>query len=487
MKRQDYSGILLDLQSRTPVFKAFYFILEKLDFIHEILTNNQGSKFKHSYLAVHPDENKAFLEIQKTLSSIIHILSSAKSQQTFPQQTSLQKTNTYNKEDITMDQNQISVQPNKNNNLFQFSMQENYDVNKFKNQKQFTQNNDLSMFSQNNIEQSYLSQSMLVTANPYEPIQNSILNQSQQVNHRNKTIIKVLARGNICQSGITAITGLPNNHFVVGSNNGCLIYCLFSCNQQMNIITLCSQQIHRDSVSYICALNSNTIVSLSRSGKLSVLTIISNTFKLVFKSQVHNGIGNKVIKYNENAVITCGNDGSIKVINFQIQNTTEIVKLGGDISSIIKLQKIRNNILVLSRADKRCLYFWNLDNSKLENCILNIYTTFPDGLVEISPGRIAVANCVSPYSIIIFDVFKYITYKEIKVPQVQMNKSLYTMGNDFCCIVDNMYFQISTSSFKLEIRHSDKNIKQKGGFIVFDDGKHIGIPNPLNGIDIYKI
>ena len=479
MKNKDYSVNLVDFQLRTPTFKAFYFILEKLDVIHEMLTNNQSSKFKHSYLGVCPDENKTFFEIQKTLSSIINLLSLAKSQQKYPKSSSIPKLNNYN--DDIMDQIQISMQQKNNNNLFQPPL---YDMNQPKNPMQ---NIDYSNFSQNNIDQSHLSKSLFMPSNPYDSIQNSNLNQSQHINYKKKSLTKVVNRSNICKSEITAIAGLANKYFVIGSNNGELIYCLLSSNQPMNIIAVCTKKIHKDSVSYICAVNSNTIASLSKSGELIVLNLISNNFNYLFKSQVHSGTGNKVIKYNDNSVITCGNDGSIKLINYQIQNIKLITRTNGDISSIIKLDKIGNNILVSNNVLKRSLYFWNLDDYKILNTLPNCYTMFPDGLVEISSGYIAVANCISPFSIIIVDVFKYNVYKEVKVPQMQMNKCLYSIGNDFCCILDKMYFQISATSFTFEIKYPDKNIKRKGGFIVLDDGKYIGIPNFSNGIDVYRV
>ena len=194
-----------------------------------------------------------------------------------------------------------------------------------------------------------------------------------------------------------------------------------------------------------------------------------------------------MIKYNDNSVITCGNDGCIKLINYQIQNIKMLPKNNSDIYSIIKLHKIGNNILVSNNVLKRNLCFWNLDDFKLLTALPNYYTMFPDGLVEISSGYIAVANCITPFSIIIVDVFKYKVYKEVKVPLMQMNKCLYSIGNDFCCILDKIYFQISATSFTIEIKYSDKNIKRKGGFIVFNDGKYIGIPNFSNGIDVYRV
>ena len=467
MKNKDYSVNLVDFQLQTPAFKAFYFILEKLDVIHEMLTNNQSSKFQHSYLGIYPDENKAFFEIQKTLSSIINLLSLAKPQQKYRKSSSLPKSNNYNN-DISMDEIQFSIQQK----------------NKPKNPMQ---NINYSNYPQNNIDQSPLSQSLFIPNNHYEPIQNSNLNQSQYINYKKKSLIKVVNCSNICQSEITAIAGLANKYFVIGSNNGELIYCLLSSNQSMNIIPICTEKMHKDSVSYICAVNSNTIASLSKSGELIFLNITSNNFNFLYKSQVHSGTGNKVIKYNDNSVITCGNDGSIKLINYQIRNIKLITKTNSDISSIIKLHKIGNNILVSNNVLKRYLYFWNLDDFKLLNTLPNYYTMFPDGLVEISSGYIAVANCIAPFSIIIVDVFKYNVYKEVKVPQMQMNKCLYSIGNDFCCVLDKMYFQISATSFTFEIKHPDKNIKRKGGFIVFDDGKYIGIPNWSNGIDVYRV
>ena len=63
----------MDKNKKTPTFKAFHFILKKLEHIDEMISGDISSKVKHAYLEVECDECKVFFEIQKQFAKIISL------------------------------------------------------------------------------------------------------------------------------------------------------------------------------------------------------------------------------------------------------------------------------------------------------------------------------------------------------------------------------------------------------------------------------
>jgi WD40 repeat protein len=297
--------------------------------------------------------------------------------------------------------------------------------------------------------------------------------------------IKKIYRGNkLYSKDITSLTALQDSSIIIGSKDGTVMKCKLILQGQISIKKLFCNKLHTDTVSYITAFDRNNIISCSFDGNIKISIVMKDGFQEKSFFKCHDGHIRKIILLENNRFASCGNDHYIKIINSSVKIISDKFKEDSDISSIIKVKTKKGYFIVSSCPDTNSINLWDLNVSKKIQELKNVYTSSPNGIVELKGGLIAVVNNVEPYLIKIVDVIKFEVIKEIN-ENIKHNASIYLKGNDLCCVCDGMLNAFAVSNFAMKGKFSDEDIKQNKGTAVVLNENYMVVSNCSNGVNVY--
>ena len=194
-----------------------------------------------------------------------------------------------------------------------------------------------------------------------------------------------------------------------------------------------------------------------------------------------------VISLNNSTCLSCGSDGYVCKIDLLSSKMEHICKEDSEITSIIKLNKSRQDILITSCLESFSLGFWNYTTKRKETSISNVHSFYPNGIIELPEERIIVANYSEPILLCLIDIRRKQIVQRIEDKKyIKATTSLYLQDNNIYCISNKSFCQISLSSFKIENKLIDSEIKPRAGLITVENGKYILIPNSKSGINVYS-
>lgn len=484
-----------ETQTFSPYFKAFCFILYKLDTIHEIITSSNQNSCYHLHLIQNPNEEVIFKNIQTVLNDLISILQTKFKSKSLPSNNISQNENESPSNLFQLlniietgnsyfDENEFHLNVTKNKNKKRSISQH---KNNLDNEIEII-NSQLPMTERNRSSQNELN---IKEAPDIESFDNKAIIHKLSNKTENQDLVKVVTHNNICEKEITAMIELLHNGIVIGTKDGivCALNMKYSSNSEYKIIY--EKQVHSDRISFICKFKDKQIITSSYDGHISILSISSNGINIEYFVKAHQEYIRKVIKFNNDYIISCGSDFIIRFSNPSNpnnKNSNFILKEQSDVYCIIKLEQTEGNILVSSCQDAS-IGFWNLQTQKKVYAIHNVYTFSPNGMIELPNGMFAVAHYDVPYSIKIVDPLTYVITREIQGGNlIKVNASLCLRNNkSLCCVSDNVYCQIALKDFSLECQNEYTGAKGNLGVVVTEREKYILIPNNSKGINIYSL
>lgn len=297
-------------------------------------------------------------------------------------------------------------------------------------------------------------------------------------------------------SELTAISFLPNTHYIItGSNIGTIT--IHNINYQTNTYSLHSQQsnAHSSSILSFCVPplqhNNNTFLSCGADFKIKIWNVFSSEITLIDTVLSHQGNINKIIPFhlnNTEGVISCSFDCSIKVWKLEHNKYKEDITLKeyGRVWCILQLNHSNSNIL-LSSCGSGMLCLWDLVSYQRMSIIRDIYTVCRNGLIELSNGYVAV-SLSSHTGISIIDPVCGTIIKEIESDKCITGCSSLCMLNDetFIYAYDKKVVFISTdNNNNIECVVDNKDILGYSGCISIDKGKCVIISNIYHGVSVY--
>jgi hypothetical protein len=461
MNNKKQPNQLPSLTNETNVHKVFVFILKKLDLIYSSLSNEQTLKQKNNYI-FYSNEQTLFIEIQKLLDKLIKI---SKKQKKEPKQQSFPKLD--NKDDLMKSDlakshfNENSIKP--------------FDSNDFNidNNIQYHHHLNQSVYGSGNQNHDYFP-------NEQRPL---IPSEQQQSCALNKQSTKML----LANKEITALLELRNKMILLGSKDGFLTALKVEIvNNKSSFKKIATQPISKEPISHMCIIDSIKIAASSLDGKVYICYITESNITVQAKVQAHKGFARMVILLNNYTCLSCGSDGYVYKIDLLSSKLEPICKEDSEITSIFKLNKSRQDIVITSCLDSFSLGFWNYIRKTKEASIPKVHSFYPNGIIELPEEKIIVANYSEPISLCLIDIRrKQIVCRIEDKKYIKATTSLYLQGNNIYCISNKSFCQISLSSFKIENKLIDPEIKPRAGLIMVENGKYILIPNSKNGINVY--
>ena len=420
MNNKELSNQLPSLTNETNVHKVFVFILKKLDLIYSSLSNDQTLKQKNSYI-FYNNEQTLFIEIQKLLDKLIKISKKQKKeqkQQSFPK---LEDKNDLMKGDLAQSHLiENSIKPFDSNNL-------NID---------------------NNIQYNPLNQSVYGTGihnynyfpNEQRPL---IPSEQQQSCALNKQSTKMF----LANKDITALLEFRNKMILLGSKDGFLTLIKIEIiNNKSSFRKIVTQPISKEPISHMCILDSLKIAASSLDGRVYMCCITESNISVRATVQAHKGFARMVISLNNSTCLSCGSDGYVFKIDLLSSKMEHICKEDSEITSIIKLNKSRQDILITSCLESFSLGFWNYTTKRKETSISNVHSFYPNGIIELPEERIIVANYSEPILLCLIDIRRKQIVQRIEDKKyIKATTSLYLQDNNIYCISNKSFCQISLS------------------------------------------
>ena len=459
MNNKKQPNQLSSLTNETNVHKVFVFILKKLDLIYSSISNEQTLKQKKNYIFF-SNEQTLFIEIQKLLDKLIKISKKQKKEQ---KQQSFPKLD--NKDDLMKSDFARS-------HLIENSIKP----------------HDSNYFNIDNNIHHHLNQSIFGTGNQnYDCFPNEqrplIPSEQQQSCALNKQSTKML----LANKEITALLELRNKMILLGSKDGFLTALKVEIvNNKSSFKKIATQPISKEPISHMCIIDSLKIAASSLDGKVYICYITESNISVQANVQAHKGFARMVISLNNYTCLSCGSDGYVYKIDLLSSKIDPLFKEDSEITSIFKLNKSRQDIVITSCLDSFSLGFWNYFTKTKEASISKVHSFYPNGIIELPGERIIVANYSEPISLCLIDIRRQQIVDRIEDKKyIKATTSLYLQGNNIYCISNKSFCQISLSSFKIENKLIDPEIKPRAGLIMVENGKYILIPNTKNGINVY--
>ena len=287
---------------------------------------------------------------------------------------------------------------------------------------------------------------------------------------------------------ITALLELRNKMILLGSKDGFLTLIKIEIiNNKSSFRKIVTQPISKEPISHMCILDSLKIAASSLDGRVYMCCITESNISVRATVQAHKGFARMVISLNNSTCLSCGSDGYVCKIDLLSSKMEHICKEDSEITSIIKLNKSRQDILITSCLESFSLGFWNYTTKRKEESISNVHSFYPNGIIELPEERIIVANYSEPISLFLIDIRKKQIVQRIEDKKyIKATTSLYLQDNNIYCISNKSFCQISLSSFKIENKLIDSEIKPRAGLITVENGKYILIPNSKSGINVYS-
>ena len=150
---------------------------------------------------------------------------------------------------------------------------------------------------------------------------------------------------------------------------------------------------HSKTVSYICQLSSDHIVSCSYDNTIKIWNINGPTPKCEYTLTSHQNEVRKVIPITNCRMASCSKDRSIIIYNDSPPYKI-IKKLNGHedwVDSIIQLRG-KETLISGSTGNDKTLRFWNLVSYECESIVWNIKCCYMDSLKEIDNNRVIVGG-----------------------------------------------------------------------------------------------
>ena len=203
---------------------------------------------------------------------------------------------------------------------------------------------------------------------------------------------------------------------------------------------------HNGAICCICQLDSGILASCSEDKFIKLFNIEGNKYKILQTLNYHTDTVYKIIKFDDNNLISCSKDSSIifyvKNKNYEFKKSYSI-STDGSCSSVIKTKE---NEICFSEKNCDKITFYDIREKKLKTTISNIskrnYTD--EWLIILNKNILAVPG---DNQITIINIDKYKQVKIIKVPD-----SSWILGS--CKINENTLFtgerNLSIRQWKIE-------------------------------------
>ena len=423
---------------KTPIFKAFRFILKNLDHIDKIISGNISSQLKHSYLETVSDEFIVFFEIQKQFSNIINYLNNNK-----------ECFKSHKKEGGKKEEIKDNPQP----------------IEEIKDNPQPKEENKNPPLQQRQKTKRFI---------PCKTFTSNRESSSWLYNHHN--------------TEITSLIALSDERIVTGSEDGSLIISSINFDNQSFVKEIQLQSAHSNRISALSELNKSLLIS----GCSSILNTSSSEIK-IWQIQQSALALQKQIKINQNCItkiIPLMNTNFLICADEQviIFNATDFSILANfeeknKINSAIKLS---NKDILVTCTDS--LGFWNLTSHYKVYNMRNIQTTSSNGIIELSNENIAISSCKKDFPILIVDPLRYAVIKQIVVNHsIKNDAALMVLNNDIFVYINNgCYLEFNTSEYEL-IFQSMSFKRIRGNFCFVRDNNYLVVQRDSKGIQIIKM
>ena len=285
---------------------------------------------------------------------------------------------------------------------------------------------------------------------------------------------------NIHSSSAYSPIELSDKRIASGSSDGSISICSINLNNKEWKQDIKKEQAHNQNTIYsLCEISGKRLISIS-SDMLKIWNISEN--ELTLSKRLDEG-GFQVISLSRQR-FAYSSERNVKIRN---ENTfDEIASLShqGSVYTIVQLTK--KEVLVSSCWSPNSIDFWDLNTYKKLHSVQGYYSYFPNHLIELQNGHIAVSEYCGSNPIVIINPDNYSIITKIQVEGYITNYSSICpwKKDSFIYVYGGKFLQISISNYSV-VYKSDKECQLNGrcGMISIRNN-YLVVQNDSNGFSI---
>ena len=302
---------------------------------------------------------------------------------------------------------------------------------------------------------------------------------------------------------VLSLTITKDNRIASGGANGNISISSYNINKCSWNIDIYKKKAHEYRVGYLCSLNDNRLLSCGVENSIKVWSISDEDITLLKEiKEQHTDTVWKMIPLSNERFASCSGDCTVKIWESDTYQLLSTLTHDESVRSIIQLKykevlvsctyHIEHNEKSRPRYNEglNCIYFWDLNNNTKQYTIERICVNSPNHMIELSDGNIALSTNKKKTHcpIIIIDKSSY-QKQEIE------SKEYITNGSSLCAYANHSFIyackgtllQISNDgSILFQSKGGKDSFIGSFGVIPIEDGNYFVIDNG-NCISIIKL
>ena len=303
-----------------------------------------------------------------------------------------------------------------------------------------------------------------------------------------ESIETIITSTNLHIQKLTCILELQSQTIATGSSDGSLLISKIDFVKKEWIKLFHVPKAHSDSIISLCEIQANIIVSASFDCSVKLWHLAENNLNLIKILTKFNEYCRKVISLTNNRFAVSCEDGLIQMWNSsQPYSLTNKIKENCGVNSILQLSSNEN--LITSCPGNCTISFWNITLNRKVYLMKKVCAFYPNGMIELSNGNVAISHYDSPYPIKIVDPMRYAVVKEI------INENYFPSCSSMCVwdefsfiyVCNERFCQISTNDYEIIFKMRKVNgLDGINGVITIKNGQYLAVINKNKGVNIIE-
>ena len=303
-----------------------------------------------------------------------------------------------------------------------------------------------------------------------------------------ESIETIITSTNLHIQKLTCILELQSQTIATGSSDGSLLISKIDFIKKEWIKLIHEPKAHSDSIISLCEIQANTIVSASFDCSVKLWHFAENNLNLIKILTTFNEYCRKVISLTNNRFAVSCEDGLIQIWNSsQPYSLTNKIKENCGVNSMLQLSSNEN--LITSCPGNCTISFWNITLNTKVYLMKKVCAFYPNGMIELSNGNVAISHYDAPYPIKIVDPMRYAVVKEI------INENYFPSCSSMCVwdefsfiyVCNERFYQISTNDYEIIFKMRKINgLDGINGVITIKNGKYLAVINKNKGVTIIE-
>ena len=302
-----------------------------------------------------------------------------------------------------------------------------------------------------------------------------------------KALTLELTISDILPNEVYCLIQLQNNQIATGGC--CYSISIFDINitTKQYILILEIKNAHNDSITSLCELLPNKLISSSNDTSIKIWSISSTSYHLLKTITSHSMSVSSIILLRNNLFASSSWDSTINIYDCDSYNVITSLHEDNWIHSILQLQ---SKDLIIASCSTPSICCWHCISYQKESVFEGFYACWSSHITEVCKGKIALSSNGDQKPIVIINVDEYVIEKVINIEGGFVSESSLCVVDEFMFIYvyDRKVVQISSVDWEvLCCLDFDYGLRGYSGQIAIQKGKYLVVDNHFNRVSLVKM